>query len=488
MAKARRFRPLVTRVLPGCAAILWLAASQAGASRVEDTAHGRGWVEDPARRFGPPQTLLPGRVLLLDEAEDPELKGALALDLRRLYTSLYGTGGWRVPFAEGEPLRVFLARRGGEGVRRMAARSVDRGRLVGAAVLLDASGLTTAQIVREVGRQIALATLAGYGVPDDAFLIPSMAEFLSAPERESPGEDAWILAAGTLVDFRRDPAVLGRHWIEEVVREAGGKAFLREVWERASGSGEAPLPLLLRMLAETASVTEETLLVRASARLFFALEPEASPSRLRLLDLESGGLDASAPARLTVRHRSFQPDASAEETLVIGWPEDAGAGAAVVRYRDPALPPDVVFFHAADRRAIPLSGVARIDWLIAGTESGGRGLRAPAYAERVSGVPFAGVDARAAAEGANPRLIWTTESHQGLWGWAVFREEVLPDGRIARTGPEIVPSSESASESFRYAFVDRTASPGTFYRYTVWAVTDEGLLARAFSATLKTSD
>lgn len=488
MANPRRLRHLATRILLGCAAILWLLPSQTGASRLEETVPGREWVEDPARRFGPPQTLLPGRALLLDEADDPELRSALALELRRLYTSLYGTGGWRVPFAEAEPLRVYLARRRGEGVRRMAARSIDRGRLVGPAVLLDASGLTAAQIVREVGRQIALATLAGYGVPDDAFLTPSMAEFLSAPERESPGEDAWILAAGLLVDFRRDPAILGRLWIEEVAREAGGRTLLREVWERASGSGEAPLPLLLRMLGETAGVSEERLLVRAAARLYFVLEPEASPSRLRLLDLESGGLDASSPARLTVRHRSFQPDASAEETLVIGWPEDAGAGAAVVRYRDPALPPDVVFFHARDRRSIPLSGVARIDWLVAGTESGGRDLRAPADAERVSGIPFAGLEARTAAEGASPRVIWTTESHQGLWGWAVFREEVLADGRIARTGPEIVPSSESAAESFRYAFLDQTTSPGTFYRYTVWAVTDEGLLARAFSSTLKTAE
>ena len=326
MSNERRFRLFVLRLLAGCAAVLWLLAAPAGASRLEETAAGRAWVEDPARRFGPPQTLLPGRALLLDEAEDPELRSALALELRRLYGSLYGAGGWRVPFAEGEPLRVFLARRRGEGVRRLAARSIDRGRLVAPEVLLDASGLTAAQIVREVARQIALATLAGYAVPSDEFLTPAMAEFLSAPARESPGEDAWILTAGLLVDFRRDPAVLGRLWIEEVAREAGGKTFLREVWERASGSGESPLPLLLRMLAESAGVNEEKLLVRAAARLFSALEPEASPSRLRLVDLESGGLDASPPARLTVRHRSFLPDASADETLVFAWPEDAGAG------------------------------------------------------------------------------------------------------------------------------------------------------------------
>ncbi len=51
-----------------------------------------------------------------------------------------------------------------------------------------------------------------------------------------------------------------------------------------------------------------------------------------------------------------------------------------------------------------------------------------------------------------------------------------------------MPSSESAPESFRYAFLDRSVRPGTFYRYTVWAVTDEGLLARAFAATLETPE
>ncbi|MEX0881014.1 MAG: hypothetical protein WD451_14965 [Thermoanaerobaculia bacterium] len=488
MATARPFRPKLCRALPGGVAVLWLLASPGGASRLEEALSGRAWVEDPVRRFGPPQTLLGGRAILLDEAADPELKAALAGELRRLYGSLYGSGGWRAPFAEGEPLTIYLARKQGAGVRRMAARSLDRGRLVGPAVLLDASGLTASEVVREVGRQIALATLAGYSVSEDSFLTPAMAELLSAPAGEAPGEEAWILAAGLLVDFRRDPAGLGRLWVEEVAREAGGKAFLREVWERAAGGGEAPLPLLLRMLAETARQTEEGLLVRAAARLYLSLEAEATPSRLRLLDLESGALDASSPARLTVRHRSFLPETATQDTLVLEWPDDGGAGAAVVRYRDPALPPDVVFFRAGDRRAIPLSGVARVDWLIAGSESGGRDLRAPAYARRVSGEPFSGLEAHASADRGGPSLIWTTRSHAGLWGWAVFREEVLPDGRVARTGPEIVPSSESAAESFRYAFLDRSARPGTFYRYTVWAVTDEGLLARAFAATLETPE
>ena len=86
------------------------------------------------------------------------------------------------------------------------------------------------------------------------------------------------------------------------------------------------------------------------------------------------------------------------------------------------------------------------------------------------------------------QISWTTSSHEGLAGWAVFREEVQSDGRIARVGPQIVPSSTAASESFRYVYADAAVRPATFYRYTVWAVTEDGLLARAFAATFRTPE
>ena len=247
------------------------------------------------------------------------------------------------------------------------------------------------------------------------------------------------------------------------------------------------MQVLVRTLLEESSVAEDAVLLRAAARLYAAIEPEPSPSRLRLLDVESGAVDAAAPTLLSVRHRTLLPES--EASLRVSWPPDGGAGAAVVRYRDTALPPDVVFFAAGERRTIPLSGVARVDWIVAGSSAGGTGLKAPAYAELSDSVPYAGLDAKAeGASAGGPRLTWTTETHEGLAGWAVFREEVLSDGRIARTGPEIVPSAESATRSYRYEFVDPSSRPGTYYRYTVWAVTSDGLLGRAFSATVKTSE
>ena len=59
---------------------------------------------------------------------------------------------------------------------------------------------------------------------------------------------------------------------------------------------------------------------------------------------------------------------------------------------------------------------------------------------------------------------------------------------MARTGPEILPASDNGGESLRYMYLDPSSTPGTFYRYTVWAVTEDGTLARAFAATLRTAD
>ena len=57
--------------------------------------------------------------------------------------------------------------------------------------------------------------------------------------------------------------------------------------------------------------------------------------------------------------------------LKVSWPEDGGAGAVIVRYREVALPPDVMFLSAGDVRSIPLGGVARVDWVVAGAFPGG---------------------------------------------------------------------------------------------------------------------
>ncbi|HYB54219.1 MAG TPA: hypothetical protein VEG84_10155, partial [Thermoanaerobaculia bacterium] len=133
--------------------------------------------------------------------------------------------------------------------------------------------------------------------------------------------------------------------------------------------------------------------------------------------------------------------------------------------------------------AVPLSGVARVDWVIAGAASPGPST--PVFFDLVAGSPFSDLVSRAAASSEGARLTWTTASHEGLEGWVVFRDELQADGRVVRDGPQIVPASEEAAESFRYAYIDSGTRAGTYYRYTVWAVTGDGVLAKAFSATLR---
>jgi hypothetical protein len=346
------------------------------------------------------------------------------------------------------------------------------------------SGLLVAAIL--VGcAPVLTAASAVPSDPDPAFVAQAVESFVTeAAYRATTEEDLWTLAAAPLLEFWAHPDALGRLWVQEVAFSAGDGSLWRRAREEAAASGEGPRAAMARLVTEL-SRSDGRILVRAAARLFVTLEPESSPSRLRLADLEAGALDAAPPAALSVRHRSILPDGETD-ALVLAWPPDGGEGAAVVRYSDRALPPDVVFFGPGDRRAIPLSGVARVDFLVAGSDPGAPALRAPVDCVRDASALFSRLEARASAGPGGPRLTWTTASHAGLWGWAIFREEVLSDGRIARTGPELVPSSETALESFGYAYVDTSASPDTFYRYTVWAVTDEGLLARAFWATLET--
>ena len=443
------------------------------------------WIHSPHRNFRPAQAVLPGRAILFDEADDPALPGLLAVEMRRLFAELYERQGWRNPFTDAHPVRVFVARKEAGGVRRLASRSVEDGRLIAPAVLLDGSGLTAEQIVREVSRQVALATLEGYGVDDKTFVTAATAALLSSGDATDHLAAVLEVAASPELSIDAHPETLGRLFVEELAR-GGGPGFLVQAWERAAESGEPILPVLLGSYGEKTGEAEQQPLVRFAARLYASLEPEVAPSRVGLLDLQAGALDAAAPAGFSLRHRTFVP-ADGPAALRVSWPEDGGSGAVVVRYRDAALPADVLTLSAGDVRTVALAGVARLDWIVAGGFPGGT-LRAPAGFETAAGFPYAGLSAHALGGADGPRITWTTSSHEGLAGWAIFREEVLQDGRIARTGPEIIPASSRASESFGYAYLDPAASPATFYRYTVWAVTEDGLLSRAFAVALRSTD
>ncbi|MGH9400429.1 MAG: hypothetical protein ACRD00_08660, partial [Thermoanaerobaculia bacterium] len=379
-----------------------------------------------------------------------------------------------------------VARKEAGGVRRLSVRGIENRRLERPAIQLDATGLSEAEIVAEVGRLFAHAVLLAYDAPDPTFFTAAAAAYIATlPESEEEREAARAAAAAPELDLNRAPIALGRLFVEELGRAAGGPVALRAAWELARETGEPILPVAMRMAAEASGERAESIALRFAARLYASLETEPAPSRIGMEDLLTGAFDAAAHAPLLIRHRTFLPGESAA-ALRVAWPAGGGLAAAVVRYRDGQIPPDVVFLEPGRTRTIPSSGVARVDWVVQGGTA--TAPAAPVFFEAAAEFPYAGLSAIADAAGDSARLMWTTASHESLAGWAVFREQLLPDGRIARTGPQIVPASSRGEESLRYAYIDSTAVAGAWYRYTVWAVTDDGLLARAFSTTLKAAD
>ena len=476
---------MICSVFYASVAVLCLAADQ----KAENPAGRQAWTESPYRNFHAAQAVLGGRILVSDEADDPALPGELAQEIRALQAELHDRDGWRTPFAEGDPLRIFVARKNAGGVRRLSVRSVEKGRLVEPAFQIDGSEMSDSEIVSEASRLYALATLSAYGAPDRTFLTAAAADYLSAGARlEQDGEKALLAAAAPTLDLAAQSDALGRLYVEEFARAAGGVFALRSVWEKAAETGQEVLPLFLAAYSESTGKTEDQLLLRFAARLYSSIEPEAGPSRIGLLDLQTGALDGSSPSTFVLRHRSYLPGLEAPSAFRFSWPEAGAPAAAVVRYRDTALPPDVVFLAPGAVGAIALAGVARIEWLVAGSSGPAASAAMPVTFESLSGFPYSGLVAHASGGAEGPRVWWTTASHEHLAGWAIFREEVQPDGRIARTGPEILPASDRGGEPLQYMFVDPTSIPGTFYRYTVWAVTEDGTLARAFAATLRAAD
>jgi hypothetical protein len=443
------------------------------------------WVTSPYRNFGPPMVLLSGAVLYADEADGQPLAAALAGRLRDLSVELFERQGWRSPFAAGDPLRIYLARKEAGGVRLLAARASAGGVLSHPTIQLDATGLSDREISREVGRLYANAVLRGYGAPDSTFFTAAAADWLAnTAETAEEREAARIGASAPELDLNRAPAFVGRLFVDEFARAAGGAVGLRQAFERARETKEEILPSVAHVAAEASGEKPEAIALRFVARLYWGLESEAAPSRIGLADLQDGLFDAAVEGPLALRHRTYEP-ADGSAALRVAWPAGGGLAAAVVRYGDPHLPPDVVYLEPGQPRVIPLSGVARVDFVVEGGTAGAPA--APAFFERVAEYPYAGL-ALANEGGDAARLMWTTASHEQLAGWAVFREQLLPDGRVARTGPQMVPSSTQSDTSLRYVYFDTSAAPGAWYRYTVWAVTEDGLLSRAFSTTLKASE
>ena len=153
------------------------------------------------------------------------------------------------------------------------------------------------------------------------------------------------------------PRELGRLWVQEVVLGAAATRSPAPGREEAAGGGETPSS------RPGAAASRRPRATTAGAPA--AARPRASTRRssrgvarrgCSLVDLESGALDAAPPDRAhrpppVVPARNGRRDAPRSPGRA-----DGGDGAAVVRYADAALPPDVVFFAAGDRARDPALG------------------------------------------------------------------------------------------------------------------------------------
>ena len=288
------------------------------------------------------------------------------------------------------------------------------------------------------------------------------------------------------MELSAHPVTLGRLYVEEFAREAGGAAALRAVWERAAETGEDASDVLLESFAETTGRTEDSLLLRFGARLYATFETEPSPSRVSLADLELGALDAATRRSSRFATASSSPAPIAPQALC------ASSG----RSRERAPRPSCVI---GIRRFRPMSCFFRRGAL---TRSACRRVPSRLRGRRLGRASVSISRGRSGRAGRGISLCGSRRARFGRSGRAAnLVDDGVPSGPVrlgglsrgsasGRTDRAVRarnrPLLNNAENSFRYLYVDTGTSPVTYYRYTVWAVTQDGLLARAFSATLRT--
>ena len=282
------------------------------------------------------------------------------------------------------------------------------GTLSEAAIQIDGTGMTEDEIVREAARLYALATLTAYGAPGQ--FVPDLGgrrlPFRRRSPAAGPGRGPPRGRGARARSGRRRPTRSAGLYVDEFARATAGSWALRAIWERSAETGEQVLPLFLKAYTDATGDGADRLLLLFAARLYSSLEPEAAPSRIGLVDLQTGALDAAAPASFVVRHRTYAPGMESPAAFRVTWPESGAPAAVVLHYRDGALPPDVLFFSPGDSKPVPLAGVARLDWLVAGSSAGAAPAAAPAGVETLVGYPYSGLSRSRLRRGGRPaRLV-----------------------------------------------------------------------------------
>jgi hypothetical protein len=481
---SKGYRPFVPRIR-AIGSIVFLTA---GAMVVPFSARGAvwqraEWTDAPVGDAVAPgdRRLWNGRILLRGPGISADQESEIATRLESRAKELFESEGWAVPFTGHQPLRILLISSADADFSRYSGP----GTLGDPAIAVNVRGRTAQEAVREIVRDAALIVLRAQSPAADAFLAAAAARALSLDGElfESDREEVQVSGGapeGTLRGPGRE--IFAAAWILEMSRHAS-KGFLHRAWTSRIGVGDGSFDALSAFYAEMTGRSPAQALRVALERLYAGCDVFAGGAMLSDTDLTSGAMNVSAPGPYSWRFYSMS--GSLPEGRTFAWPEDAAEGFAVLRYED-GMPSDLVAFQPGESKTLPLSGISRIDWVIPGGEHPASPLAAPVAVVRVPDFPAAGLSAQAHASPAEGvTLDWQTSSHRDLSGWAVFRSEVDETGRVVRKNPEWLPAQTEDRGAAGYLYVDRTASPGHFYRYDVWAVTVEGALSHAFRATVQ---
>jgi len=410
----------------------------------------------------------------------PEDAAAFASELDVRLRAAFDGGAWKVPFRPEEPLRVILTAVAGPSFSEAFSGAGNRN----AIVTLNLADHAPADAAAEAVRGAAVFVLKEIAPSAPSEVVGAVARAIALGRELSESDREDLRENGAASEHSLDSPgseLFAAEWIREMASDSGA-GFVPGVWTGRVADGDASLAAFGAAYREQGGSPADALL-RALTRLYAADEVVADPARLGDSDLASGGLNAAAPPPRS--WRLFTTFPSGTGGWSVAWPEDGARAFAVVHYED-GLPSDVVPFSAGDRKTLPASGVSRIDWVVTGSETGGTLLSSPASVLRETEFPMSGLSAEARSEaGEGVALSWKTASHRDLSGWAILRSEVTEDGRVVQAEPESLPAQLEDPQGASYDFVDTSAIPGHYYRYDVWAVTADGVLSRAFRATLR---
>ena len=391
---------------------------------------------------------------------------------------------WDVPFSAAEPIRLLVVSSAEAPFSEVFSLAGEGGADRDPVIALNIAGQTDAEIGAEAVRDVAFFVLRRLAPGADDALVFAAARALSISGELLDSDLQEIREAGSSPVGsleRSEGEIFAATWIDEMAAGAG-PGFVSSVWTRRVASGESTLLAFAEAYAEAAHESPWDAFRRSLERDYSRTEVYGDLARLTDRDREAGALDASSPGALSWRFFSSDVDAAAGGSagLNVSWPGDASPGFAVLHYED-SLPSDVVRFAPGEAKSLPLSGVVRIDWIVAGGGRVASALAAPVSISALENFPVSGLSARAIAEpGAGVLLEWGTARQSDVGGWAIFRAEVDDSGRIRTSAPQWLPSSNGPQQQSLYSFVDSTAVPGRYYRYDVWAVTEDGALSRSF--------